>query len=858
MFTQKKNQYSFDAISCNRNLVYLRVHSPTKNTCILFCFLARFKLNVPSSQYLFKAMSSPSSRLAFDSHRFGSGRIGDEVGRRQEEWEREIETLDQKEMELHQSQLRLIREQTAIFIRDLGLLQGEVSALKENVGIGLSSNIMPLQNDVKEQKAKLLSQEQIITTTQKRVEYLERLLGESVERHSQEIESAKSAHVRLADEAKAREAHHASVAERLNYIEQLVGDSFERHSKEIQASHTRLETMHSRLVACESDANHKSLRERVDFLEKLLGESVDKHSEGLQAAHSNLQKLHGSLQEQMSTRMEKLHGNVQERLQAIEKQLGQVDDRREAHARELQQVKSQVDQAHQKLGNPTKPQSSLHHATMAERMEYLEKLMGDSADKHSSELGQAHTKLDQLRGRLTDLEAARDRHHAHIQELAGREKEARDKQHEHHKELLGRERAANEAHHASVAERLKYIEQLVGDSCERHSKEIQASHTRLETMHGRLVACESDASHKSLRERVDFLEKLLGESADKHSEGLQAAHSNLQKLHGSLQEQMSTRMDKLHGNVQERLQAIEKQLGQVDDRREAHARELQQVKSQVDQAHQKLGNPTKPQSSLHHATMAERMEYLEKLMGDSADKHSSELGQAHTKLDQLRGRLTTLEAARDQHHAHIQELVGREKEARDKQHEHHQELLGRERAANEGRHRDIHEVIQKERKAREQHHGMLHDLVHKEKAARGAIEELLAQEKAERSKHHSSFEERIESVQKTLGIFDSLLRKEIEERTKEYRRLWDAIDTHTHDLSTQVIGEASGYTPEMADPPRRYPLASAPVQQGWTSGVQPIVYQEPVVTSLPPTPGIRQLSPMVQVQPASSWGVQAK
>ena len=94
MFTQKKNQYSFDAISCNRNLVYLRVHSPTKNTCILFCFLARFKLNVPSSQYLFKAMSSPSSRLAtwqeetelthvkeiesswskaFDSHRFGSG-----------------------------------------------------------------------------------------------------------------------------------------------------------------------------------------------------------------------------------------------------------------------------------------------------------------------------------------------------------------------------------------------------------------------------------------------------------------------------------------------------------------------------------------------------------------------------------------------------------------------------------------------------------------------------------------------------------------------------------------------------------------------------------------------------------------
>ena len=155
----------------------------------------------------------------------------DEVGRRQEEWEKEIETLDQKdtpmtssiavkkkqfdstgrlfflshkviveatfasfsenwvdfpmfqydsialsweEMELHQSQLRLIREQTAIFIRDLAILQGEalwfgrsgwvdasiavmttwvqVSALKDNVGIGISANIAPLQSDIKEQK----------------------------------------------------------------------------------------------------------------------------------------------------------------------------------------------------------------------------------------------------------------------------------------------------------------------------------------------------------------------------------------------------------------------------------------------------------------------------------------------------------------------------------------------------------------------------------------------------------------------------------------------------------------------------------------------------------------------------------
>lgn len=168
---------------------------------------------------------------------------------------------------------------------------------------------------------------------------------------------------------------------------------------------------------------------------------------------------------------------------------------------------------------------------------------------------------------------------------------------------------------------------------------------------------------------------------------------------------------------------------------------------------------------------------------------------------------------------------------------------------------------------------MLHDIVHKEKAARGAIEELLAQEKAERSKHHSSFEERVDSVQKTLGIFDSLLRKEIEERSKEYRRLWDAIDTHTHDLSTQVIGEASGYAPEItvSDPAgyRRYPAISTSASLAqpampattWTPTVQPLqpVYQEPVVTSLTPqTPAVRQFQPMVPVQPAASWGMQGK
>lgn len=83
------------------------------------------------------------------------------------------------------------------------------------------------------------------------------------------------------------------------------------------------------------------------------------------------------------------------------------------------------------------------------------------------------------------------------------------------------------------------------------------------------------------------------------------------------------------------------------------------------------------------------------------------------------------------------------------------------------------------------------------------MEDLLAQEKAERSRHHESVNERVDSLQRTLNIFDSLIRKEMEERTKENRRLWDAVDNHTHDLSTQVISDGTRKeVPElMAEPP---------------------------------------------------------
>ncbi|CAE7573833.1 unnamed protein product, partial [Symbiodinium sp. CCMP2456] len=730
--------------------------------------------------------------------RLGQGRLEtDDMSRRQDDWEREIETLDQKEMELHQSQLRLIREQTAMFIRDLSVLQGEVTALKEGLSGSLAPH-SPLQNDFKEQKAKLLSQEQLTLSLQKRVDFLERLLGESVDRHAQEIESAKTAHAKLAGEAKAREAHHASVADRLGYIEQLVGDSFDKHSKEIQTSHSRLESLHSRLTACESQANQDSLRDRVDFLEKLLGESSQKHAEGVQAAHANMERLHGSFQEQMSSRMEKLHGSIQDRLERLEKQFGQADERRSkdwevrlttmdqqlsesiaTHGRKLEQAHSKWDQLHGRMATleaqgstidqlkqnhvilaNEKAKRDAHHASMAERLEYVEKLLGDSADRHSQELKAAHQKLEQVHGRLSACE----RSHTTLTEQQ-------------------RAREANlDAHHATLKERVDYLEGAIGDSADRHSRELESLKTAHSRLHNDSKAKEAhtEAHHANVGERLAFLEKAIGDSAEKHAQELAEAHSKIASMHSRLSacEATGSAVDGLkkahanhvsdqtardahHATLAERLDYLERMFG---DSADMHAKQLKAAQDKIEKIHARVANCEETGSTvadLHkshqqvnqehrdkisslHSSVSERLSYLEGLMGESAELHARELESLKTS----HSRMASEVKARDAHHATVsQRLDYIEKLLGDSADKHAQEL----RAA----HSKIDQVHQ--RVTGSQQEESLRALLHSEKEAR--------------QKHVATVEERLERLETSLGETHSKHALEIESTKAAHQRL---------------------------------------------------------------------------------------
>ena len=63
---------------------------------------------------------------------------------------------------------------------------------------------------------------------------------------------------------------------------------------------------------------------------------------------------------------------------------------------------------------------------------------------------------------------------------------------------------------------------MLGDSAEKHAKEIEAANEKLKDLHAALKTCAKTEHHATLEERMKFVEKLLGESADKHD-----SHMNL-------------------------------------------------------------------------------------------------------------------------------------------------------------------------------------------------------------------------------------------------------------------------------------------------------------------------------------------
>jgi len=300
----------------------------------------------------------------------------------------------------------------------------------------------------------------------------------------------------------------------------------------------------------------------------------------LQAANEKLSKFHGNMTTEKNMR-DQHHSTLDERVCFIEQQM--VDSREKAVAAEEgknKELNGSLKQLHDHVKREKEMRDG-HYATVSERLDFLEKLVGESADKyaeHVKALQAANEKLNKVHGNMASEKDTRDKHHATLEERvtfieqqigesAENNSQALAALANTHKELSGslsqlhshvsRERESREGHHATVDERLEYLEKFVGDSAEKHEKHMKAlaaSHAKLESVSG-IISAEQDARHKhhaTMNDRLDFIEKQIGESAgsvDIHAQTLAAQKISHKELRAAF--------DKLHAHVKGEKEARE-------------------------------------------------------------------------------------------------------------------------------------------------------------------------------------------------------------------------------------------------------------------------------------------------------------
>merc|ERR1740121_3610196 len=226
--------------------------------------------------------------------------------------------------------------------------------------------------------------------------------------------------------------------------------------------------------------------------------------ENLNNVLGDLKKGHGSLAAQKA-QLEAQHASVKERLDNIEALFGDATNRQ---TKELKGLKSLHDKHAAVL---TKQSSQLddllshkdHHASMPERMAYLEQMLGDSADKHAAHVAELHKKLEQEK-------AARDKHHGSV------------------KDMLAKEQDERGGHHASINERVDYLENVIGTNADKHAKELEKLARSHKELTGELKA--KGDSHEGVTERVSKLEKALVETAERQAREAKATKAKFESF----------------------------------------------------------------------------------------------------------------------------------------------------------------------------------------------------------------------------------------------------------------------------------------------------------------------------------------
>eukprot|EP00928_Gymnodinium_smaydae_P031046 TRINITY_DN22919_c1_g1_i3.p1 TRINITY_DN22919_c1_g1~~TRINITY_DN22919_c1_g1_i3.p1 ORF type:complete len:1039 (-),score=295.60 TRINITY_DN22919_c1_g1_i3:106-3156(-) len=631
-------------------------------------------------------IASPQSSAKQEGH------VVRTLSERQAEWNR----ADEDQNKLFDCQWKIITEQMQ-----------QISALVDGMAI-LRQEVQMLKGDTSERLDTIHDKLGVCIThdhhasMRERIDYLEKFVGESADKHSAELEAAhkrlSDCHERVDQETEARGQHHATMEERLKYIEKFLGDSADQHSKNFDALTGKVRDFDS-LFHSEREAREehsRTIMERLDQLETLLGESTAKHGEGLDvahqkleqafgrhatfderiaylekavgdsaeshlrheqelaAAHQLLQDVHGKVNDERQAR-EEVHGAHRQQLDELVGALGVHADK---HSSELDTWKQQVQDIQLRIADEQGARDT-HHANFEQRISFLEKCVGDSADRH----GEHSNDLEQLRRMVEDEKLSRDKHYdTHKQWLEELEKRAAelDANHGSHANVLEQ----FHGNHSTLQERVQYIEKMLGDSADAHKEHAAAvddAKGQLKDMHEKLrVHAEArESHHANVNERLDYIEALMGDSADKHAQEIERAHQRLEALQGHIDShaaQLGSQAEVARDEHHQRLEKLEKHMEDSSDLHNGHARELENADRRLVDLHGYIKCEKQEREELH-GTMKERLDYLERVIGDSFDKHSKELQDTKGSLQEAHQSLGKMREERDQHHATMEQRI---------------------------------------------------------------------------------------------------------------------------------------------------------------------------------------------------------
>lgn len=215
-----------------------------------------------------------------------------------------------------------------------------------------------------------------------------------------------------------------------------------------------------------------------------------------------------------------------------------------------------------------------------------------------------------------------------------------------HQKMIAAAHGNHEEHKTSMETRLEYIEAMIGDNADKHAQELNR---QVEDMQKKLTQCAQGEHHATLETRVDFLEKYIGESVDVHDSHKTTLETRLEYIEAMIGD-----------NADKHAGEIEKAKGRTGSleaaiRKCAAHDHVSGMEKRVDYLEKCLGESADNHDN-HKANMEQRLEYIEALVGDNADKHWKEIQAANGKLGDVHAALK--QCAKAETHGEVEKRLG--------------------------------------------------------------------------------------------------------------------------------------------------------------------------------------------------------